>query len=244
MTKSKFLQENRAENTKSLSKLVTWYVIALWIPLAISAIGGVIGMIYVVNIDLANSAKVGIIIGICIVFVIELVFILAFQSFIRLHTYHLERINYNTELLIEALEKLEIKTNEENKTESNNDVLETEFNNASKNIELMLSLKQINDKQFDLYIKSLEELGTYKNSNILVPIYKQKYEELKKANDPQTKDYEKEIYNKLVNLLDEGKISNAKYKEYYDLVNTISKNKSINDRIAQYKKLLSLLSTY
>ena len=92
MTKSKFLQENRAENTKSLSKLVTWYVIALWIPLAISAIGGVIGMIYVVNIDLANSAKVGIIIGICIVFVIELVFILAFQSFIRLHTYHLERI--------------------------------------------------------------------------------------------------------------------------------------------------------
>jgi len=244
MDKSKFLKDHQAEQTTSLSKLVTLYIVALWIPIIISLIADLIGIFCVVDMAIDEKIKLGIIIGICVFFFVELFFIIAFQSFIRIQTYHLERINYNTALLIETVEKLNL-NNKENNSDSNieNDILEEQFNNAKKGIELMISLKQINDKQFNLYIESLEKLETYNYSNLLIPIYKQKYEFMKSNFNPTEED-EKQIVDKLSSLVAEKKISQDKYKEYSDLFINISKIISIDDKKNQYKKLLVLLNSY
>ena len=247
MAKSKFLKDSQAEFDSSVSSLTIFYKIGLWIPIIISLITGVVGIILIANTDFDKFVKIFSIVGIVVGVIADVFLILVIQAIYRLNIYHLERINYNTtvmcESLIELVKKNKINENKENQSVESTNILEEEYLLATNGINQMINMKLINDKQFELYIKSLISLGEYKDSNKLIDLYKKKYNEIKN-NTVQKEDQDSIIMKKLNNLLKDKRISSEKYNEYSSILANISKCKNETDKQSQYKKLMMILDLY
>ena len=251
MNKSDFLNENKAEYSDSLPSLNIFYKIGLWIPIILSLIAGLIGIILIANSNFDQNTKIWDIIAIVFGVIAEIFLILVIQAIYRLNIYHLERINYNTRLICENLSEIVKSMNNKNEDKiengdtvnSNNNVLEEDYVLATTGINQMLNLKLINDKQFDLYIKILDSLGEFKDSNKLIDLYKNKYLDLKNSSI-KPKDTETQIIEKLNKLLSDKRITPEKYNEYSSILSNISKNQNEKEKQSQYKKLMMVLDLY
>lgn len=251
-----YIRQNHAEADNSVNVLKPFYKILIWLPMILIGLYAIVGIIIFAVLEIEVLYKIFIILGIIIEATILVVIILVLQAYERLMMYHMERTNYNTskinyqlDLIISSMnieEKSNVSSTASTKTipVNNNNILNEEFMKAKNGIEAMLNDKIINDKQFDIYIKMLQNLGGYNNSNELINLYKIKYDKIKNVNTKNLNVIYDELLLQIADLYNSNKINKEKYDEYVSILNNISDMKDSFEQEKAYKKLKIILSMY
>ena len=241
-----YYAKNYAETNGSVANLKPFYKIFIWLPHVIIAIYGLVGIIVIACLDIEILFKVLSILGAILEVFLAIFLTLVIQSITRLNMYHIERINYNTSKIQDQLDQILLTMSGEKigDTTINNDLMNEDYIKATSGIESMLKDKIINDNQFDIYIKMLERLGSYKNSNDKIILYKSKYNDLKLTVVDETSSYYETLMIQISDLYQGKKITKDKYLEYVDVLNNISKIQDKDEQEKAYKKLKIILSMY